>query len=140
MNQEERKENVRGAFKVKGEIQEKHLVIVDDILTTGATILECAKVLYQAGASRVTAAVLAFNQFRNPWLNKQGFFLCDICNDGFVRPIFNRFNEMFFGCSNYHEKNCTNSKDFIEGRRLLNIENNMHFINNIQREKDSWLF
>jgi len=42
-------------FDVRG----KHLIVVDDILTTGATCHEVAKVLKRAGAAAVTVAVLA---------------------------------------------------------------------------------
>ncbi len=37
----------------------KHIVLVDDVLTTGATIRECARVLLDAGARNVMGVVLA---------------------------------------------------------------------------------
>jgi len=54
-------ENVRGAFRVKAgyDIEGKRVVLVDDVLTTGATCGEAAKVLKQAGAKKVLVAVLA---------------------------------------------------------------------------------
>ena len=57
----ERKRNVRGAFALKKplDLSGKHLLLVDDIFTTGATVEECARVLKEAGASRVTVAVVA---------------------------------------------------------------------------------
>lgn len=57
----ERQKNVRGAFRVRAgyPLMEKRVLLVDDILTTGATCSEIAKVLKRAGASAVTVAVLA---------------------------------------------------------------------------------
>lgn len=50
---EERQGNVAGSFKIRGNFDAlvgAHLVIVDDVVTTAATLNECAKVLYEAGA------------------------------------------------------------------------------------------
>ncbi|MFH0734945.1 MAG: ComF family protein [bacterium] len=56
-NLQQRKENIEGAFKVKKtkNIFGKTLLIVDDVITTGATINECAKVLKLAGAKNIYA-------------------------------------------------------------------------------------
>jgi len=53
--------NVAGAFAVRSghQFSGKTVCLVDDIKTTGATLNECAKVLKQAGASKVLALVLA---------------------------------------------------------------------------------
>jgi predicted amidophosphoribosyltransferase len=37
----------------------KHVVLIDDIVTTGATLHECAKVLQKAGVHRIDAWVIA---------------------------------------------------------------------------------
>jgi ComF family protein len=57
----ERQANVRGAFAVRSgyNLQDAHVLLVDDILTTGATASESARVLRQAGAAHVTVAVVA---------------------------------------------------------------------------------
>ena len=57
----ERPANVRGAFRLRGsrDIVGKTLLVVDDILTTGATCHEAAKVLKQAGAKAVHVCVVA---------------------------------------------------------------------------------
>ena len=50
---EERRANVAGSFCVGGDLRriaDAHLVIVDDVVTTAATLNSCAKVLYEAGA------------------------------------------------------------------------------------------
>ena len=57
----QRLKNVRGAFRLLPEfdVHGKRLIIVDDVLTTGATCDEIAKILKRAGAASVTVAVLA---------------------------------------------------------------------------------
>jgi ComF family protein len=61
LDRENRKENINNAFKIvkNEEIYLKKIIIIDDILTTGSTLEECAKVLKQAGAELVLAAVVA---------------------------------------------------------------------------------
>lgn len=48
-----RLENVRGAYRAEGGAAGKTLLLVDDIVTTGATLCQCACALYQAGAKEV---------------------------------------------------------------------------------------
>ena len=52
---DERKQNMEGAFTVKNieAISGKNIILVDDVVTTGATINECAKTLKEAGAGDV---------------------------------------------------------------------------------------
>ena len=56
-----RKTNLRGAFGIGGgaTLDGATVLLVDDILTTGTTAHECAKVLKQAGAAKVYVAVFA---------------------------------------------------------------------------------
>ena len=53
--------NVRGAFtaSAKHNLRGLHLLLVDDVMTTGATANECAKALKKAGAARVSVFALA---------------------------------------------------------------------------------
>jgi len=55
LNPTQRRANVKGAFRVKDKtlICGKHIVLVDDVLTSGATASACAKALLRAGAARV---------------------------------------------------------------------------------------
>jgi ComF family protein len=56
----ERKANVAGAFSARKErVQGSSILVVDDVLTTGATLTECAAALYAAGARDVIALTLA---------------------------------------------------------------------------------
>ena len=54
----ERRSNVRGCFKAAGDVCGKNILLVDDILTTGATLEEAAKTLNNAGAKSVYALTL----------------------------------------------------------------------------------
>lgn len=59
MDMKTRTRNLRGAFKSQPSWQGKHVMVVDDVMTTGASMHAVAKVLKQAGAAKVTALVLA---------------------------------------------------------------------------------
>ncbi|MCD6271021.1 ComF family protein [bacterium] len=63
LNKEERKENVQNAFCVvedaKELVQNKKIIIVDDVYTTGATLNEAARVLKQAGAKKIWGITIA---------------------------------------------------------------------------------
>lgn len=61
LTREERMENVRDAFRVSASerVMGQTLIVVDDVMTTGTTLSECARVLKQAGAERVWAATVA---------------------------------------------------------------------------------
>ncbi len=54
-------QNMTHAFEVRhrAELRGKHIVIVDDVITTGATVRAATKVLLAAGASRVTILAVA---------------------------------------------------------------------------------
>lgn len=58
----ERRANVRGAFAVDERVKGKRIAIVDDVMTTGASLDELARALLRAGATRVTAWVVARTQ------------------------------------------------------------------------------
>jgi ComF family protein len=57
----ERRRNVRDAFAVRRPelVAGRHVVLVDDVLTTGATAGECARTLYRAGAVAVGVLTVA---------------------------------------------------------------------------------
>jgi hypothetical protein len=60
----DRANNVLDAFDARENIQ-GHVLLVDDILTSGSTMMECAKVLYKYGAEKVTILPLAIMQSKS---------------------------------------------------------------------------
>ncbi len=60
LNAAERVENVRGAFRCGGDdLSEQRVLLVDDVLTTGATLRACAQALLEGGAQGVWGLTLA---------------------------------------------------------------------------------
>ena len=59
MNLAKRDENIRGAFASRKRLHGENILLVDDVITTGATIRECGRVLLGAGANRIYAASVA---------------------------------------------------------------------------------
>lgn len=67
---EDRIENMTHAFEVAlRPPQDRQLILVDDIVTTGSTLLECRRCLIEAGASSVIALTLANRDYEttHPW-------------------------------------------------------------------------
>jgi ComF family protein len=62
-SREERAANIAGAFRVRrmgaGRVRGRRILLVDDVLTTGATGADCARALLEAGAARVDVLVFA---------------------------------------------------------------------------------
>ena len=59
--QAERRANVLGAYEALSpqQIAGKRILLLDDVITTGATVSECARVLLTAGAKHVYCAAIA---------------------------------------------------------------------------------
>lgn len=61
LSRHQRRANVRGAFRVRraGKIAGRTVILVDDVMTTGTTAAECARMLLRAGAERVQVVTVA---------------------------------------------------------------------------------
>jgi competence protein ComFC len=61
LEEKERKDNVKNVFSVRdiSRVKNKKIILVDDVITTGATIEECGKVLKLSGAKEVWGVALA---------------------------------------------------------------------------------
>ena len=59
LNAKQRQKNIRGAFSVVAELNYKHVLIIDDVMTTGATVNELARVLKKNKVERVGVLSIA---------------------------------------------------------------------------------
>lgn len=61
LNKNERIENAKNVYKInyKEKINNKNIILIDDIYTTGSTANECAKVLKENGAKNITIITIA---------------------------------------------------------------------------------
>jgi predicted amidophosphoribosyltransferase len=63
LSRTERAANVQGAFRVppeaRGKVAGRRLILVDDVLTSGATVDGCARALLRAGAANVDVLIFA---------------------------------------------------------------------------------
>jgi ComF family protein len=61
LNKEQRRKNVLGCFSLKAgaEVRGKNYILVDDVVTTGATLMEASKVLKRNGAAKVWCMTIA---------------------------------------------------------------------------------
>ena len=62
LSPQQRRTNVHGAFEVRKDVRGAQVLLVDDVYTTGATAMECTRVLLRAGALSVHVATLARTQ------------------------------------------------------------------------------
>lgn len=59
-----RRRNIKGAFKARVDtVSGKHILLIDDVFTTGTTVNECAGVLVKAGGRNVQVLTLARADF-----------------------------------------------------------------------------
>jgi len=66
LNKAERQKNLKGAFMVKNSkvLEGKHVLLVDDVLTTGATIEECCSELRHIKNLRISVVTLALRAYQ----------------------------------------------------------------------------
>lgn len=61
LKKEERQENIKGVYQLKNKqsIENKKILLIDDIYTTGSTVNECSRILKQANPNKIGVLVLA---------------------------------------------------------------------------------
>ena len=111
----ERQKNIAGVFQYDGNLQGKNIVLIDDIVTTGATIRECISVLKARGAEKIFIVVLAVNQMSHPyWSADVAQVTCGKCGEK-MHLLINSYNREFF----YSCYGCHSTKSFEQGRMEL---------------------
>ncbi len=61
----DRRVNIRGAYFASDTVKDKHILLVDDVVTTGSTLCECAACLINAGARHVTLMTFVATKYSN---------------------------------------------------------------------------
>ena len=111
-----RKENVKNAYTLLEDVNGKNVAVIDDLYSTGSTINEIARVLYENGAKSVSAVFLAVNQMTESPMYPYKHIKCDECGHDMILKI-NKRDYVFFGCSNF--PNCNNTLSRDEGLKNL---------------------
>jgi len=65
LDAQQRQKNIRDAFEVATEIKAKHILIIDDVMTTGATVNELARLLKKYNVTRVGVLSVARAPLKN---------------------------------------------------------------------------
>ncbi len=65
LDAKQRQKNIKGAFELTGKINHKHILIVDDVITTGATVNELARLLKKNGVEQVGVLSIARAPLKN---------------------------------------------------------------------------
>ena len=123
LSYQERQDNIRGVFEASPDLSGKSLIIVDDIISTGATIDECITTLRNAGVVDVYIVVLAVNQPELSYWSSNGIQIsCPKCGSK-MRLLVNSYSKsLFYSCC---DAKCDESMNYNEGRkRLINDINN----------------
>lgn len=123
-----RKENVKGAFNVLSDIKGKNIIIIDDVYSTGSTIEEAIKTLYENGANKVLAVLLAVNQMTESNIEYKNL-KCKLCGNEMKLRI-NKKGELFFGCTAfYRHKVISTTINLEQGLNLLKDKNKLEVTN-----------
>lgn len=142
LKSDEREKNISGVFQYTGDLTGKTVVLIDDIVTTGATLRECVRVLRNAGAKEVIAVVMAINQIgANYWNAELPKVSCPTCGSK-MKLFVNGKGEFFFSCMDCfikHKKSET--LDFSIGWENFLSDENRKFekANNNDSIKEEWL-
>lgn len=126
LGQQARAINVEGKFSASTKISGKRIILIDDVLTTGATVGECAKTLMEAGAREVIILVLAVNQFEPVWPHDAEELECpNKCGGILQLRMFTNGVGFIYGCSNFFEQQCEGKFYYSDGWKQINLLNKM---------------
>ncbi len=144
LNADSRIENVKNAFSFSGNeslVNGKHIVIIDDVLVTGATTLEFADMLYAHGARTVTINVLALNQLGNTERAEFGSIRCKCSAEMVFRLNGTDGVTCFFGCCRFFDGDSRNHGVYNLTQGLSKFyADNERIIDEYEDNHDSYLF
>ena len=130
-----RKEIVKGAFNVLSDIKGKNIIVIDDVYSTGSTIEEAIKTLYENGANKEFAVLLAVNQMTESNIEYQNLKCGECGNEMKLRK--NKKGELFFGCTAYYRhKAISTTMDLKQGLNLLKDKNKLEVTNDRDLEDE----
>lgn len=132
-----RREIVKGAFEVIKDVENKTIVIIDDVFSTGSTILEAVKILYEAGAKKVIAVLLSVNQLTESSIKYKNL-KCNICGSNMKLRMNKSSGQLFFGCENYqeHENGKSSTIDLLSGMDTLKEINKLEVVDIVDLEDE----
>ncbi len=115
LSSQERQDNIFGVFKCEEYLHSKNIVLIDDIITTGATIKECVRTLMRSGVNQLFIVVLGINQLQgNYWSSEVAEVTCPECKSKMHLLINGRNKNFFYSCYS-----CGKTLNFEDGRNLL---------------------
>ncbi len=123
-----RQQNVDNAFMVIDNVKDKSILILDDLYTTGSTIKEVSKTLFENGAKDVHALLLAVNQTIETNSTSYNALTCPICQNKMELKINNKSKKLFFACPSYklHKQNNNNiTYPVLVGLEKLKVNNKL---------------
>lgn len=111
---EERAENIRNAFVVNKNLDGKDIILIDDVITTGATVVEISKLLREHHARSICIFTLAVNQLLNlNFIQSFKNIKCNSCEGELILKSNSKTGELFFGYSRFDQ--CTQTCSLEEG-------------------------
>lgn len=133
----DRELNVKGAFSIvnKELILNKNIAIIDDIIASGSTLKEIAKLLLDCGVAKVTFITLAVNQYRSN--HHFDHLKCDNCGKDIMMYANKNDGRRFVTCRDF--TNC-NSSYAIEEVKLRFAKQIQDELISIETEEESFTF
>lgn len=126
-----RREVVKGAYKLLIDVKDKHVVIIDDVYSSGSTMEEIAKKIYEKGARQVTEILIAVNQTIESTSLIYKHPRCKNCGGELRLRLNKRDNSIFFGCVNYQDGKIHPTLSCKEGLHQIKLINKFEQIDNV---------
>lgn len=115
LTMQDRQENIKGVFAYNGTLYGKTVLLLDDIITTGATVQECIRALKAAGAVNVVILALAVNQMGGTyWSGNQPIVQCPDCDKKMCLLVNTKTRDFFYSCNE-----CGKSFSYMMGRKQV---------------------